>query len=68
MTGLSLENDVLVEIAVLATDSELNVLGEGVDVVIHASAENVAGMNVACQQETSFVEGGHPRGVEDLLR
>jgi oligoribonuclease len=45
MTGLSLETDVLVEIAVLATDSELNVLGDGVDVVIHASTEKVSGMN-----------------------
>jgi oligoribonuclease len=28
MTGLSLEKDVLVEIAVLVTDSDLNVIGE----------------------------------------
>ena len=34
MTGLDLEHDALVEIAVLVTDDELNVLGEGVDVVI----------------------------------
>ncbi len=34
MTGLSLENDALIEVAVLVTDSELNVLGDGVSVVI----------------------------------
>ena len=34
MTGLDLTKDVLVEIAVLVTDSQLNVLGEGVDLVI----------------------------------
>lgn len=34
MTGLSLTDDALVEIAVLVTDSELTVLGSGVDVVI----------------------------------
>lgn len=34
MTGLSLEHDALVEVAVLVTDAELTVLGEGVDVVI----------------------------------
>ncbi len=45
MTGLSTENDVLVEIAVLVTDSDLNVIGEGVDVVIKATAEQLAGMN-----------------------
>jgi oligoribonuclease len=34
MTGLDLVADALVEVAVLVTDSSLNVLGEGVDVVI----------------------------------
>ena len=37
MTGLDTSSDALVEIAALVTDSELNVLGEGVDIVIHAS-------------------------------
>lgn len=45
MTGLSLESDVLVEIAVLVTDSDLNLIGEGVDVVIKATPEQLAGMN-----------------------
>jgi oligoribonuclease len=45
MTGLDLNRDVLVEIAVLVTDSQLNVLGEGIDLVIRASAEQLAGMN-----------------------
>jgi oligoribonuclease len=44
MTGLALENDALVEIGVLVTDSELNVLGSGVDVVIKASIEQMAQM------------------------
>ena len=44
MTGLDLGNDLLVEVAALVTDSELNVLGEGVDVVIGASAEQLARM------------------------
>ncbi len=34
MTGLSLADDALVEVAALVTDAELNVLGAGVDVVI----------------------------------
>jgi len=45
MTGLDLNKDVLVEIAVLVTDSQLNVLGEGVDLVIHAPAEALEQMN-----------------------
>jgi len=39
MTGLDLGKDALIEIAALVTDAELNVLGEGVDVVIHADDE-----------------------------
>lgn len=45
MTGLELEKDVLVEIAVLVTDSQLNILGEGVDLVVKASQESIDGMN-----------------------
>ncbi|MGH3589072.1 MAG: oligoribonuclease, partial [Pseudonocardia sp.] len=44
MTGLDLQRDALIEIAVLVTDGELNVLGDGVDVVIHADEEALAGM------------------------
>jgi oligoribonuclease len=36
MTGLDLESDQLIEIAVLVTDGDLNILGDGMDVVIHA--------------------------------
>ncbi len=36
MTGLDLGKDALIEIAVLVTDSELNILDDGVDLVIHA--------------------------------
>jgi oligoribonuclease len=36
MTGLDLRSDKLIEIAVLVTDGDLNILGDGIDVVIHA--------------------------------
>ncbi|MGN6301147.1 MAG: oligoribonuclease [Angustibacter sp.] len=39
MTGLDLQRDALIEVAVLVTDSELQVLGEGVDVVIACPPE-----------------------------
>jgi oligoribonuclease len=45
MTGLSLEKDVLVEIAVLVTDSDLNLIGEGIDLVIGATPGQLAAMN-----------------------
>jgi oligoribonuclease len=44
MTGLDLQSDRLIEIAVLVTDSDLNILGDGVDVVIHADDEALDGM------------------------
>jgi len=34
MTGLNLATDALIEVAVLVTDADLNVLGDGVDVII----------------------------------
>ena len=45
MTGLDLVNDALVEIAVLVTDSDLNIIGEGIDVVIATTPEKLAAMN-----------------------
>ena len=44
MTGLDLDRDVLIEVAALVTDSELNVLGDGVDVVIHAEEAALGSM------------------------
>jgi len=44
MTGLDLESDLLIEVAALVTDAELNVLGDGVDVVIGASADELSRM------------------------
>jgi oligoribonuclease len=52
MTGLDLERDALVELAVLVTDSELNVLGEGVDVVIRPP-------DAAVEQMGDFVRAMH---------
>ncbi|MFC0005708.1 oligoribonuclease [Micromonospora siamensis] len=44
MTGLDLGRDALIEVAALVTDPDLNVLGDGVDVVIHADEAALAGM------------------------
>ncbi|WP_432831217.1 oligoribonuclease [Dactylosporangium sp. CA-092794] len=44
MTGLDLGKDALIEVAALVTDPDLNVLGEGVDVVIHADDAELDGM------------------------
>ncbi|NED92983.1 oligoribonuclease, partial [Streptomyces sp. SID11233] len=44
MTGLSLANDALIEVAALVTDSELNILGDGVDIVIRPPERALATM------------------------
>ncbi|WP_406692443.1 oligoribonuclease [Saccharopolyspora sp. ID03-671] len=44
MTGLELGKDALIEIAALVTDADLNILGDGVDIVIHADDDALAGM------------------------
>ena len=52
MTGLDLGADALVEVAAVVTDSELNVLGEGVDVLVRPPAE-------ALEQMGDFVRQMH---------
>ncbi|MBP8921004.1 MAG: oligoribonuclease [Micropruina sp.] len=61
MTGLDLINDVLIEVAALVTDGDLNVLGEGVDVVIKPSPSALAQMG-------DFVREMHAKsGLLDVL-
>lgn len=52
MTGLDLLADALVEVAALVTDSELNILGDGVDLVIKPPA-------AAVEQMVDFVRDMH---------
>ncbi len=44
MTGLDVERDVILEIATLVTDDELEVVAVGPDLVIHQPPEALAGM------------------------
>jgi oligoribonuclease len=44
MTGLDIEHDALIEIACLVTDGELNLLDEGVDLIIKPPAEALTSM------------------------
>jgi len=45
MTGLELGADALIEVAALVTDFDLNVLGEGIDLIIKPPAEALDQMN-----------------------
>ncbi|MBX9245242.1 oligoribonuclease [Actinotalea ferrariae] len=61
MTGLDLERDALIEVAAVVTDSELNVLGDGVDVVVAPPAG-------ALEQMEPFVRDMHTTsGLLDVL-
>ena len=61
MTGLDLGADALIEVAALVTDFELNVLGEGVDVIIKPSQESL-------DQMVEFVRSMHEKSglLEEL--
>ena len=45
MTGLSLETDALIEVAALVTDFELNVIGDGIDLIIKPPPAALEQMN-----------------------
>ncbi len=45
MTGLDHTSDVIVEIATLITDDDLNIVAEGPDLVVHATDEQLAAMD-----------------------
>ncbi|QLC73566.1 oligoribonuclease [Pseudomonas sp. LPB0260] len=45
MTGLDPEKDLIIEMATIVTDSELNVLAEGPVIAVHQSDEALAGMD-----------------------
>jgi oligoribonuclease len=61
MTGLDLGADALIEVAALVTDFDLNVLGDGVDVVIRPEQE-------ALEQMVDFVRNMHTEsGLLDAL-
>jgi oligoribonuclease len=62
MTGLDLGKDALIEIAALVTDGELNLLGTGIDLVIHARDELLDSM-------ADIVRTMHARsGLTDAVR
>jgi oligoribonuclease len=61
MTGLDLRADALIEVAALVTDFDLNVLGEGIDLVVKPPAE-------ALEQMGDFVRTMHEKSglLEEL--
>ena len=61
MTGLDIRADALIEVAALVTDFELNVLGEGLDVIVKPPQESL-------DQMVEFVRSMHEKsGLLDAL-
>jgi oligoribonuclease len=65
MTGLDLGADALIEVAALVTDFDLNVLGDGVDLVVKPPADALDQMNdfVRTMHETSGLLGELDAGM-----
>ena len=62
MTGLDPERHVIVEVAAVITDGNLNILGEGIDLVVHATEDELAQMD-------SFVTQMHAKsGLDKEIR
>lgn len=51
MTGLEPETDVILEIATIVTDSQLNILAEGPSLVVHQPDEVLNNMNAWCIEQ-----------------
>jgi oligoribonuclease len=62
MTGLDIVKDKLIEVAVVVTDSELNVLDPGLDLIIGADDADLDGMNEV------VVEMHRKSGLTDAVR
>jgi oligoribonuclease len=62
MTGLDIVKDKLIEVAVVVTDSELNVLDPGLDLIISADDADLEGMNEV------VVEMHRKSGLTDEVR
>jgi oligoribonuclease len=65
MTGLDIERDALIEIACLVTDADLNLLDDGIDVIIKPPAEALDQMSdvVRDMHTTSGLLADLPGGV-----
>ena len=59
MTGLDPERHVIVEVAAVITDGNLNILGKGIDLVVHATEEELSQMD-------SFVTEMHANSGLDM--
>lgn len=62
MTGLDANNDVIVEIACIVTDKDLNIIAEGPSLVLNTTEEKLSAMN-------DWVKNAHTKsGLIDLIR
>jgi len=65
MTGLEPQSDVIIEIATIVTDKELNILAEGPMIAIHQSDELLNGMDEWCTNQHG--QSGLTQRVKDSV-
>lgn len=51
MTGLDIERDKIMEVACLITDSDLNIIAEGPDIIIHQPKSLLDNMDTWCTNQ-----------------
>ncbi|MCW9053191.1 MAG: oligoribonuclease [Motiliproteus sp.] len=65
MTGLDPDNDVIIEIATLVTDADLNTLAEGPTIAVHQSDQVLEAMDEWCTRQHG--QSGLTQRVKDSL-
>jgi oligoribonuclease len=68
MTGLDTQNDVIIEIATIVTDSQLNILAEGPMLAIHQRDSVLAGMdewNTRQHGQSGLIERVKASGIDE---
>lgn len=56
MTGLNVETEEIMEVCVVITDGDLNVIKQGKEICIHISDEKLAGMDDWCTEHHGKVQ------------
>lgn len=67
MTGLNIEEDKIMEVACLITDSNLNIIAEGPDIIIHQPENILNNMNEWCVKQHQRVRVVNLKDVLYLL-
>jgi len=66
MTGLDTDNDYIIEVATIVTDSELNILAEGPVIAVHQAEEILDAMVVICLDDMVWIQPVYDVGLSQF--